>query len=136
MSRQFLLRSIGSVAVCVLTLSACGGQDAPPAASSGGAQGQAVMAGPPVEEIPCGTVPATDGQQAKVSIQQGSVDCAEAVTLLTQYFAHVTPAAAASPDGAGPIALDAWTCGSDPGSALTATCSTEDGRQVDSQPTP
>lgn len=134
MSRQFLLRSIGSVAVCVLTLSACGGQDAPPAAPVDGGQAQAIVADPSAEEIQCGTLPATNGQQAKVIIRQGSVECAEAVTLLTQYFARVTPAEAASPDGAGPVALDPWTCGSDAGSVLTATCSTEDGREVDSQP--
>ncbi|GAB2970397.1 hypothetical protein LWP59_14895 [Amycolatopsis acidiphila] len=134
MSRQIPLRSIGPVAACVLTLSACGGQGVPPPAPVDAGQAQAVLADPPAQNIQCGTVPANDGQQAKVIIRQGAVECAEAVTLLTQYFARVTPAAAASPDGAGPVALDPWTCGSDPGSVLTATCSTEDGRQVGSEP--
>jgi hypothetical protein len=118
----------------VLTLSACG-QGAPPAAPPADAgQAQAALADPPDQNIQCGTVPAADGLQAKVIIRQGAVDCAEAVTLLTQYFGRLTPSAIANPDGAGPVALDPWTCGSDPGSVLTATCSTEDGREVGSEP--
>ncbi|GAA5157031.1 hypothetical protein [Amycolatopsis dongchuanensis] len=134
MSGKFVLRSIGFVAVCLFTLSACGGQEAPPAPPAGGGEAQAVLASPPAEDVQCGTVPSADGTQAKVIIREGAVECAEAVTLLTQYFARVTPAAAASPDGAGPIAIEPWTCGSEPGSVVTATCSTEDGREVAAEP--
>lgn len=131
---KFLLRSIGSAAACVLTLSACGSQPAPAPLPvvTGGAE--AVLAEPPTQDVPCGTVPTGDGDEAKVVIRLGEVECAEAVTLLTQYFARVTPAAAASPDGAGPIAVGEWTCGSEPASVATATCSTEDGREVAAEP--
>ncbi|MTD58545.1 hypothetical protein [Amycolatopsis pithecellobii] len=134
MSRQFVLRSIGPVAVCVLTLSACGSQAAPPPVPVQGQDVQAVLGVPPAQNIQCGTVPASGGAQAKVTIREGVVECAEAVTVLTQYFGRLTAAAAASPDGAGPIAIDPWTCGSDAGSVVTATCSTEDGREIDAEP--
>ncbi|WP_236793166.1 hypothetical protein [Amycolatopsis sp. GM8] len=134
MSRQFLLRSIGPIAVGVFTLSACAGQAAPSSAPSGAAPLQAVMGDVPAQNTQCGMVPAPGGQQAKVTIRQGAVQCAEATALLAQYFGRVTPAQAASPDGAGPVALDPWTCGSDAGSVLTATCSTEDGREIDAEP--
>lgn len=134
MFRHLLLRSIGPVALGVLTLSACG-QAAPPVTPPAhDGQAQAVVADPPDQNTQCGTVPAADGRQAKVIIRGGAVECAEAVTLLTQYFGRLTPEAAANPDGAGPVALDPWTCGSDPGSVLTATCSTEDGREVAAEP--
>ncbi|TNC25489.1 hypothetical protein FG385_14880 [Amycolatopsis alkalitolerans] len=124
--------STGSVAACVLALSACGGgQPAPPAAppDTGVAQGVAAT-----RDVQCGTVPAPGGQRAKVVVQQGGVECAEALTVLTQYFGRVTPAEAASPDGAGPVAVDPWTCASEPASVPAATCSTEDGRQIAAEP--
>lgn len=134
MSRHSLLRSIGVGAACVLTLSACDGRAAPPPAPADAGQAEAFAAGPAATDIRCGSVPATDGQQAQVIIRRGAVECAEAVTVLTQYFGRITPAAAANPDGAGPIALDPWTCASDPGSVITATCSTEDGREIGAEP--
>lgn len=135
MPRHFALRSIGALALCALTLGACGAQSAQPAPSPGAApEAQAARDDLQAQDIPCGSVPATGDKQAKVVIRQGAVECAEARTVFTQYFARLSPADAASPSGAGPLALQAWTCGSDPGTVTAATCSTEDGRQIDAQP--
>jgi hypothetical protein len=134
LNSKFPLGPFGAAALCALTLGACGGQAATAPVVPN--QVQAVVADPPSQDIPCGTVTATGGAQAKVIVRQGGVDCADATTLLTRYFAKLTPADLASPDGAGPVALDPWTCGSDPGATLTATCSTEDGREIDTQPSP
>ncbi|EOD66292.1 hypothetical protein H480_22417, partial [Amycolatopsis vancoresmycina DSM 44592] len=78
--------------------------------------------------VPCGDVTAAGAKTAVVA--HGRVDCAAAAKLLTDYFAKLTPAEAASPDGPGPIAIGEWTCGSAAGDPVTA-CSTEDGRQVE-----
>ncbi|HVW41758.1 MAG TPA: hypothetical protein VHC18_10440 [Amycolatopsis sp.] len=108
-----------------LALTACGGGPAP-AAPAPAAQSAA--------PVSCGTVPATHGTQAKVLVRQGNVDCAQAGAVATRYFARLTAADLANPDGAGPVALDPWTCGSDPGAPLTATCSTEDDREIGTVP--
>lgn len=134
MKTQFPLGPFGAVAACALALGACGGQAA--TAPVLPTQAEAVAVDPPAQDIPCGTVTATGDAQATVIVRQGSVDCADATTLLTRYFAKLTPADLAGPDGSGPVALDPWTCGSDPGAPRTATCSTEDGREIDTQPSP
>jgi hypothetical protein len=71
--------------------------------------------------------------KAKIVVREGAVDCGQANDLLTHYFHGLTPADIAKPDGAGPISVGRWTCGSGPipTSSDVATCSTEDGREVD-----
>ena len=123
-------RLIIPVAACALTLTACGGEPATDPAVTA----RAAAASTSAEAIPCGSVPATEGKQAKVVVRQGDVGCGQATAVATQYFARLTPTDLASPDGAGPVALEDWTCGSDAGSPLTATCSTEDDREIATVP--
>ncbi|WP_027941710.1 hypothetical protein [Amycolatopsis taiwanensis] len=127
MKRQRLL---GPVAACALVLGACGTQTAPGAPIPSQA---AEVASPSAAPVPCGTVTGPRGP-ARVSVQGRTVACDEAKTLLTQYFARLTPADLVNPDGAGPLALGPWTCGSDPGAPLAANCSTEDDREIISNP--
>jgi hypothetical protein len=131
MKRPLILR-FGPALACALALTACGGQavTTPPPAD----QVLAAMANPPAKDIPCGTVAGAGGTLAKVTIRQGAVDCGQAGALIARYFTKLTPSDLSNPDGAGPIALDPWTCGSAPAAPLAATCSTEDGREVDTQP--
>ncbi|KAA9151346.1 hypothetical protein FPZ12_039160 [Amycolatopsis acidicola] len=116
-----------------LALAACASSPAPapPAPADAAA---AVMADPPEESVECGTVTGTGNAQAKVTVRHGEVDCAAAATLMTRYFAKLTKTDLSRADGAGPVALDPWTCGSDAGTPLSATCSTEDGREVVARP--
>ena len=116
------------VAACVLLLAACGGQRNTPAVPV-----QQGVVTPSPAAIQCGTVPAAGGSP-HVVVQQGKIGCDEAKSLLTQYFAKLSPADLASPDGAGPIAIGPWTCGSNPAAPLAAACSTEDDRQVSAAP--
>jgi hypothetical protein len=127
------------IAASALVLSGCGNgvpgaQSAPvsPSASSS----QPGPAGSPTAVAAaagtrCGKVPAARGRQAEVIIRGGTVECAQATQLITQYFKTLSPGALASPDGPGPIPLGAWTCGSGPGGDPVTTCSTEDDGQVD-----
>ena len=116
----------------LLALSACGSGPATQAVP--GPPADVAAPANAVKALSCGIVPAADGAQAKVLVRQGNVDCAQATAVATQYFARLSPADRANPDGAGPVALEEWTCGSDPGSPLTATCSTEDGREIGTVP--
>lgn len=127
MKRQ---RMLGPVAACALVLSACGTQTAPVAPAPSQA---AAMAVPSATALPCGTLAGPRGP-ARISVEGGTVACDEAKTVLTQYFARLAPADLANPQGAGPVVLGPWTCGSNPGAPLAATCSTEDDRQVASTP--
>lgn len=120
---------LGLLASCTLALAACATPTAPPPSPSPAA----AMAGPAPAPVPCGAVSGPRGT-ARVSVQLGAVGCDEARALLAQYFTRLTPADLANPEGAGPIALGAWTCGSDPGAPLAASCSTEDDRQIASTP--
>ncbi|HVV10603.1 hypothetical protein [Amycolatopsis sp.] len=120
-------------AACALTLGACASQSPAPAPVAP-QQAAALMAEPPARAVECGTVTGPGNVQVKVSVQQGDVDCASATTLMTRYFARLTAADLARTDGAGPVALDPWTCGSDPGQPLSATCSTEDSLEVTTRP--
>ncbi|QWF85531.1 hypothetical protein [Amycolatopsis sp. CA-230715] len=134
-------RLLGIAALaCALPLAACSGQDTPSApAPDNAAQTGGTPPGPASDPAAhpaapgteCGPVPSVNGAKAKVVVTAGAVDCAQATTLLTQYFQKLTPADLANPDGAGPVALGEWTCGSGPASAPATTCSTEDNRQVD-----
>jgi hypothetical protein len=113
-------------------LAGCGGGDPAPAAPSpSGAPvpAAAAAAASTAPGVPCGDVTGTAGAKTAV-VAHGQVDCAAAAKLLTDYFAKLTPAEAASPDGPGPIAIGEWTCGSAANDPVTA-CSTEDGRQVE-----
>jgi hypothetical protein len=114
---------VGPVAACVLSLAACGtaGNPAPPP------QGAAAV------PTACGVLPAAGGT-TKAFVREGAVPCDEAKSLLARYFAQLTPADLANPNGAGPVPLGAWTCGSNPGAPLSATCSTEDDRQIAASP--
>jgi hypothetical protein len=114
------------VAVSALLLTGCGSSE-PPVRSAPSASHEAEATAP---AIPCGKVPATKGVQADVVVRGGTVDCAQATQVITQYFQKLSPSEAASPDGAGPVALGEWTCGSGAGDPVT-TCSTEDSRQVE-----
>ncbi|NKQ52623.1 hypothetical protein HFP15_06985 [Amycolatopsis sp. K13G38] len=114
------------LAACAFALAACG-TDLTTASTPAVAQDQTEAA----REVPCGTVPAAAGARANVVVRRGNVDCAQATAVVTRYFARLSPSDAARPDGAGPVALEEWTCGSDPGVALNATCSTEDDREID-----
>jgi hypothetical protein len=142
MKSQPALRVIGLLATTgtVALLSACGGE-APAPPPAGAEPAAAVQAGPAAApatdpapaNTECGTVPATGATKAKVVIRAGAIDCAQATDVLTRYFQQLTPADAARPDGAGPIVLGGWTCGSGSPTDPT-TCSTEDGRQIDGVP--
>ncbi|HJQ47939.1 MAG TPA: hypothetical protein VJ870_16725 [Amycolatopsis sp.] len=112
-----------------LALTACGGAPAAPQVTA-----QAAAAPVSTQAVPCATVAASSSSQVRVLVRQGNVDCAQATAIATQYFARLTPADRADPGGAGPVALEEWTCGSDPGSPLTATCSTEDNREIGTVP--
>jgi hypothetical protein len=116
------------IAASALLLTACGGGE--PAAQATPAPSHEAEAAATSPAIPCGKVPATKGVQADVLVRAGTVDCAQATQVITQYFQKLSPSEAASPDGAGPIALNEWTCGSAAGTPVT-TCSTEDSRQVE-----
>ncbi|HEV7978142.1 hypothetical protein [Amycolatopsis sp.] len=116
----------GVIAASVLLLTGCGGGS--PATQSAPTPSPEAPATSPA--IPCGKVPATKGVQADVLVRAGTVDCAQATQVITQYFQKLSPSEAASPDGAGPVALGEWTCGSGAGTPVT-TCSTEDSRQVE-----
>lgn len=121
-----VLPTLGAVAACVFAIGACGSETAPAPAPSQGAPA-------PSAPTSCGTVSVTEGSAAAF-VREGTTGCDEAKSLLTQYFAKLTPADLASPGGAGPIALGSWTCGSDAGTPLSATCSTEDNRQIATTP--
>lgn len=121
--------TLGLTATCVLTLGACQGETPSPETSSPMAE-QAVTT-PSLE--PCGTVSVPEGS-TQAFVRGGTVSCEDAKTLLTQYFTKLTPVDLTQPDGAGPVAVGAWTCGSDPGAPLSATCSTEDDLQVTALP--
>ncbi|MEV7095157.1 hypothetical protein AB0M80_20185 [Amycolatopsis sp. NPDC051045] len=114
-------------------LAGCGGRDPAPAAPSSAGPAPvpaaAAAAGSTAPGVPCGDVTGTGGAKTAV-VAHGQVDCAAATKLLKDYFAKLTPAEAASPDGPGPVVLDEWTCGSGADDPVTA-CSTEDGRQVE-----
>jgi len=119
-------RLVIPLAAGAFALAACGADATPaPAAAPGPEQ---------TAEVACGTVPAVDGARAKVVVRRGNVDCVQATAVATQYFARLSPSDIARPDGAGPVAIDPWTCGSDAGAALNATCSTEDNREIDTSP--
>ncbi|WP_181774026.1 hypothetical protein [Amycolatopsis pittospori] len=114
------------VLLAVAVLSGCGADPAPaaaPAPSSSPATEQAPAG------TPCGEVPGLQGAKNKV-VAHGKTDCAEATQVLTDYFAKLTPAEAASPQGPGPVVIGAWTCGSGPNDPVTS-CSTEDARQIE-----
>ena len=119
------------IAASAFLLTGCGGgTTAPPAAPADpGAASVAAAADPPPLAIQCGKVPAGNGAQADVVIRAGVVDCPQATKLITEYFQKLSPDEVNS-DGAGPLALAEWTCGSGPNDPVT-TCSTEDSRQVD-----
>ncbi|MEU4247242.1 hypothetical protein AB0F15_07530 [Amycolatopsis sp. NPDC026612] len=110
-------------------LAGCGGGDPAPAAPSSAAPAAVAAAESTAPGVPCGDVPGSGGAKTTV-VAHGKVDCAAAATLLKDYFAKLTPAEAASPDGPGPLAIGEWTCGSGANDPVTA-CSTEDGRQVE-----
>jgi hypothetical protein len=126
------------VAAALLLAAGCGADgpaDEPatqhqvPAADTGPAGMPAAQPATPGTE--CGVVPAIGGAMSMVVVRAGAVDCAQATTVLTRYFAKLTPAQAASPEGSEPVPLGAWTCASGPATDPWTTCSTEDGRQVD-----
>lgn len=117
-------------AACALVLAACGTQSAPPSPAPSAA-GSA--AGPTAAPVACGSVTGPRGA-AQVTVRAGTVGCDEAKSVLAQYFAGLAPADLTDPQGAGPVALGPWTCGSDPGQPLSATCSTEDNREVAGSP--
>lgn len=113
-------------AFAVVLLSGCGADPAPAAAPAPSPVPTAdqVLAGKP-----CGEVAGFQGAKNTVVVR-GKADCAEAKQVLTDYFAKLTPAEAASPQGPGPVVVGAWTCGSGPNDPVTS-CSTEDERQID-----
>jgi hypothetical protein len=122
------------IAASAFLLAGCGGGDTSAQNASAGPPPAVGAADPSPTAIPCGKVPAVQGAQADVVIRGGTVDCPEATKLLTDYFKQLTPADLASPDGAGPVVLGEWTCGSGAGDPVTS-CSTEDSRQVDANVT-
>ncbi|WP_340682161.1 hypothetical protein LCL61_26140 [Amycolatopsis coloradensis] len=115
-------------AFAVVLLSGCGADPAPAAAPPPSPAptptADQVLAG-----TPCGEVTGFQGAKNKVVVR-GKTDCAEATQVLTDYFAKLTPAEAASPQGPGPVVFGAWTCGSGPNDPVTS-CSTEDERQIE-----
>jgi hypothetical protein len=122
------------IAASALLLAGCGATSAQnaPAGSPGAALASSSLNDlpAPTTATPCGKVPAVPGAQADVVIRAGAVDCPQATRVVTQYFQKLSPSEAASPNGAGPVALGEWTCGSATGDPVT-TCSTEDDRQVE-----
>lgn len=120
-----VLWTLGLTATCVLGLGACHGE-APSAATPSPAGSS-----PSLE--PCGTVSVPEGS-TQAFVLGGTLSCEDVKALLTQYFTRLTPVDLTRPDGAGPVAVGAWTCGSDPGTPLSATCSTEDDQQVTAAP--
>ncbi|WP_414938853.1 hypothetical protein [Amycolatopsis sp. cmx-11-51] len=113
------------VLLAVVVLSGCGADPTPSAAPAPSS---------PVAEkaptgTPCGEVTGFQSAKNKV-VAHGKTDCAEATQVLTDYFAKLTPAEAASPQGPGPVVIGAWTCGSGPNDPVTS-CSTEDERQIE-----
>ncbi|MFE6616823.1 hypothetical protein [Amycolatopsis sp. NPDC057786] len=110
-------------AFAVVLLSGCGADPAPAAAPPSPTADQ-VLAG-----TPCGEITGFQGAKNKVVVR-GKAECAEATQVLTEYFAKLTPAEAASPQGPGPVVVGAWTCGSGPNDPVTS-CSTEDERQIE-----
>ncbi|MFD2416962.1 hypothetical protein [Amycolatopsis pigmentata] len=124
-----VLWTLGLAATCVLALGACQGEarsSEPPSPAAGQAD-----TSPSLE--PCGTVSVPEGSTQAFVLGE-AVSCEEVKALLTEYFTKLTPVDLTRPDGAGPVAVGAWTCGSDPGAPLSATCSTEDDRQVTAAP--
>ncbi|HET6500909.1 MAG TPA: hypothetical protein VFG87_09125 [Amycolatopsis sp.] len=119
----------------VLVLAACGAAPASPGLPTPPPPAAARVTPPALDDAvtACGSMPVTGGS-ARAFVREGAVGCDEARRLLARYFAELTPAERARPGGAGPIPLDSWTCGSDPGTPFAATCSTEDNRQIDAQP--
>ncbi|MEV7042979.1 hypothetical protein [Amycolatopsis sp. NPDC051061] len=118
--------------VAAAVLAGCGSDPAPAAPTSAdpaAVPAAAAAAGSTAPGVPCGDVTGPGGAKTAV-VAHGQVDCAAATKLLTDYFAKLTPAEAASADGPGPVVVDEWTCGSGPNDPVTA-CSTEDGRQVE-----
>ncbi|KFU82352.1 hypothetical protein SAMN04489729_1102 [Amycolatopsis lurida] len=113
-------------ALAVVLLSGCGADPAPATAPppSPAPTADQVLAG-----TPCGEVTGFQGAKNKVVVR-GKAECAEATQVLTDYFAKLTPAEAASPQGPGPVVVGAWTCGSGPNDPVTS-CSTEDERQIE-----
>jgi hypothetical protein len=118
------------IAASAFLLGGCGGGETPAQNAPATLSATVAMADPSAAPTPCGKVPATQGTQADVVIRGGTVDCPQATKLISDYFKKLSPAEANSPDGAGPVALGEWTCGSGAGDPVT-TCSTEDNRQVD-----
>ncbi|MFJ8913715.1 hypothetical protein [Amycolatopsis sp. NPDC102389] len=112
-------------ALAVVLLSGCGADPAPAAAPA--PSSPAATSAP--AGTPCGEVAGLQGAKNKV-VAHGKTDCAEATQVLTDYFAKLTPAEAASPQGPGPVVIGAWTCGSGPNDPVTS-CSTEDERQIE-----
>ncbi|WP_158885728.1 hypothetical protein [Amycolatopsis anabasis] len=143
MRSQPALRPLGLlVPAAALLLAGCGGgdnPDQPPASQSSPAAaaptGPALLpaANPAAPGTDCGPVTAIGGAKAKVVVREGSEDCAQATQVLTEYFQKITPAEANKPDGAGPVSLGGWTCGSGSPTDPT-TCSTEDGRLIEGSP--
>lgn len=111
-------------AFAVVLLSGCGADPAPAAAPPPSPTADQVLAG-----TPCGEVTGFQGAKNKVVVR-GKAECAEAKQVLADYFAKLTPAEAASPQGPGPVVVGAWTCGSGPNDPVTS-CSTEDERQIE-----
>lgn len=124
-----VLWTLGLTATCVLALGACRGVT-PSSEATTPAAGQASTSFSPE---PCGTVSVPEGSAQAFVFGEG-VSCEEVKALLTQYFTNLTPVDLTRPDGAGPVAVGVWTCGSEPGAPLSATCSTEDDRQVTTAP--
>ncbi|MFC9253959.1 hypothetical protein [Amycolatopsis thailandensis] len=112
-------------ALAVVLLSGCGADPAPAAAPPPSSP----AAVPAAAGTPCGEVSGLQGAKNKV-VAHGKTECAEATQVLTDYFAKLTPAEAASPQGPGPVVIGAWTCGSGPNDPVTS-CSTEDERQIE-----
>ncbi|MFI7118918.1 hypothetical protein [Amycolatopsis sp. NPDC049868] len=118
--------SVLPAALAVVLLSGCGADPAPAAAPS---PSSAPAADQALAGSPCGEVTGFQGAKNKVVVR-GKTDCAEAAQVLKDYFAKLTPAEAASPQGPGPVVVGAWTCGSGPNDPVTS-CSTEDERQIE-----
>ncbi|OLZ49558.1 hypothetical protein [Amycolatopsis keratiniphila] len=112
-------------ALAVVLLGGCGADPAPAAAPPPSSPAST----PAPAGTPCGEIAGLQGAKNKV-VARGKTDCGEATQVLTDYFAKLTPAEAASPQGPGPVVIGAWTCGSGPNDPVTS-CSTEDDRQID-----
>jgi hypothetical protein len=123
------LPSCALIAASAFLLAGCGGGGTTASNAPADSPAAVAAADPAPLDIQCGKVPATKGAQADVVIRAGAVDCPQATKLITDYFQKLSPDEVNS-DGAGPVALAEWTCGSGPNDPVT-TCSTEDSRQVD-----